>query len=198
MLGLFSQEILCVLPGHVSLAVWVLLYRGSEEARGRSEYGPLNHEGQVRSSSYPSLRVAGILYVSTFMSFFRGWLNFAKNYPCLSCLEYKEFLPASWELNWERGLESLSIQYMHKFTYFTTPQPCLASPSKCHLSYYFIFYIFIYFWLNWVFVAAHRLSLVVARGGYSLSGCTGFSLPWLLLLRSTRCAGFSSCGTWAQ
>ena len=28
----------------------------------------------------------------------------------------------------------------------------------------------------------------------------GFSSRWLLLLRSTgsRCAGFSSCGTWAQ
>ena len=26
-----------------------------------------------------------------------------------------------------------------------------------------------YFWLCWVFVAAHRLSLVVASGGYSLA-----------------------------
>ena len=59
---------------------------------------------------------------------------------------------------------------------------------------YFIFiYLFfkIYFWLHWVFVAACRLSLVVSMG---------FSLWWLLLLRSTgsRCTGFSSCGTWAQ
>ena len=30
------------------------------------------------------------------------------------------------------------------------------------------FYLFIYFWLCWVFVVACRLSLVVARGGYSL------------------------------
>ena len=30
--------------------------------------------------------------------------------------------------------------------------------------------------------------------------CAGFSLRWLLLLRSTgsRCVGFSSCGSWAQ
>ena len=29
------------------------------------------------------------------------------------------------------------------------------------------FYLFIYLWLRWVFVVAHRLSLVVASGGYS-------------------------------
>ena len=28
--------------------------------------------------------------------------------------------------------------------------------------------LFIYFWLRWVFVVAHRLSLVVASGRYSL------------------------------
>ena len=41
------------------------------------------------------------------------------------------------------------------------------------------------------------LSLVVASRGYSSLRCTGFSLRWLLLLRSTgsRCAGFSSCGS---
>ena len=61
----------------------------------------------------------------------------------------------------------------------------------------FKIYLFIYFWLCWVFVAAHRLSQVVASGGYSLLRCTGFSLRWLLLLRSmgSRRAGFSSCGT---
>ena len=43
-------------------------------------------------------------------------------------------------------------------------------------------------------------SLVAASGGYSSLWCAGFSLWWLLLLRSTgsRCAGFSSCGTQAQ
>ena len=48
-----------------------------------------------------------------------------------------------------------------------------------------------YFWLHWVFTAAHRLSLVAVMG---------FSLRWLLLLRSTnsRHTGFSSCGTQAQ
>ena len=61
-------------------------------------------------------------------------------------------------------------------------------------------YFFIYFWLLLVFVAARRLSLVVANRCYSLFGCTGFSLQWLLLLQSTssRNKGFSSCSTWAQ
>ena len=61
-------------------------------------------------------------------------------------------------------------------------------------------YLFIYFWLCWVFVAVHGLSLVAASGAYSSLRCTGFSLRWLLLLRSTgsRRAGFSSCGTRAQ
>ena len=41
-----------------------------------------------------------------------------------------------------------------------------------------------YFWLHWVFIAAHRLSLVAAIGGYSWLCCMGFSLWWLLLLQS--------------
>ena len=58
-------------------------------------------------------------------------------------------------------------------------------------------FIYFYFWLHWVFVAACGLSLVAVRGGYSLLQCTGFSLPWLLLLQSmgSRCTGFSSCGS---
>ena len=59
---------------------------------------------------------------------------------------------------------------------------------------------FIYFWLHWVFVAARGLSLVVVSGGYSSLWCAGFSLQWLLLLRSTgsRRTGFSSCGMQAS
>ena len=62
------------------------------------------------------------------------------------------------------------------------------------------FYLFIYFWLCWVFIAACGLSLVAASGGYSSLWCMGFSFWWLLLLWSTgsRHMGFSSCGTWAQ
>ena len=55
------------------------------------------------------------------------------------------------------------------------------------------------FWLHWVFVAVHGLSLVVASRGYSSLWCVGFSLWWLLLLQSigSRHLGFSSCGLWA-
>ena len=77
-------------------------------------------------------------------------------------------------------------------------------PSSLTIS-FFLIYIFIYlfifyFWLHWVFAAAHRLSVVVASGGYSLLWCAGFSLRWLLLLRSTdsRHARFRSCGAWAH
>ena len=62
-----------------------------------------------------------------------------------------------------------------------------AFPNHC-LTFFKInlFILFIYYWLCWVFVAARRLSLVVASGGYSSLWCTGFSLRWLLLLRSAR------------
>ena len=45
-----------------------------------------------------------------------------------------------------------------------------------HLGIFFFIYInlFIYFWLHWVFVAVHRLSLVVASGGYSSVVVRGF------------------------
>ena len=72
-----------------------------------------------------------------------------------------------------------------------------------YLNVYFIFsnlFIYFYFWLHWVFVAAHGLSLVLASGGYSWLQCVGLSLWWLLLLQSTgsRRAGFGSCGMWTQ
>ena len=64
---------------------------------------------------------------------------------------------------------------------------------------FFLFNLF-YFWLCWVFVTVRGRSLAAASGGYSLLWCAGFSLWWLLLLRSTgsRRVGFSSCGTWAS
>ena len=63
-----------------------------------------------------------------------------------------------------------------------------------------IFNLFIYFWLHWVFAAAHGLSLVAASGSYSSLWSASLSLRWSLLLWSTgsRCTGLSSCGTWAQ
>ena len=71
-----------------------------------------------------------------------------------------------------------------------------------HISYILLYIVFLnllfffYFWLHTVFVffsfslrlvfvAALGLSLVEASGGHSSLQCTGFSLRWLLLLRST-------------
>ena len=48
-----------------------------------------------------------------------------------------------------------------------------------------VIYFFIYFWLCWVFIAAHGLSLVAVSGDYSSLCYTGFSSWWLLLLGST-------------
>ena len=55
----------------------------------------------------------------------------------------------------------------------------------------FFFLFIFYLLLCWVFVSVRGLSLVVASGGHSSSRCTGLSLSWPLLLRSTgsRCAG---------
>ena len=57
-----------------------------------------------------------------------------------------------------------------------------------------------YFWLKRVFIAACRLSLVVAAGATSWLWCMGFSLRWHLVLWTTgcRCTRFASCSTWAQ
>ena len=66
----------------------------------------------------------------------------------------------------------------------------IGNTARIHIMYnnwsIFIFiHLFIYFWLRWVFVAARGLSLVRRAGGYSSLRCAGFSLWWLLLLRST-------------
>ena len=68
------------------------------------------------------------------------------------------------------------------------------------LGFFFInLFLFIYFWLCWVFVAARGLSPVAVSRGYSLLRCACFSLRWLLLLPSmgSRHVGFCSCGSWA-
>ena len=60
-------------------------------------------------------------------------------------------------------------------------------------------YLFIiYFWLCWVFTAAHRLSLVLESGDYSLMWYTAFSLWWLLLWSTGSGARvLRSCGSQA-
>ena len=69
---------------------------------------------------------------------------------------------------------------------------CLRVESNMAWVFFFFFFFFInllilfiylfsYFWLRWIFVAARRLSPVAASGGYSSLQCMGFSLQWLLV-----------------
>lgn len=57
-----------------------------------------------------------------------------------------------------------------------------------------------YFWLCWVLVVLHGLFVVTISKGYSSLWCTGFFLPWRLLLWSTssRHMGSRNCSTWAS
>ena len=73
---------------------------------------------------------------------------------------------------------------------------CLKMSFKVGNFFFFNFFLAV---LGLRCVAARTLSLVAASGDYSLLRCAGFSLRWLLLLRSvgSRCAGFSSCGSQA-
>ena len=65
-----------------------------------------------------------------------------------------------------------------------------SSSSYIHLKFFKVYLC----WLHWIFIAACRLSLVVASRGCSPVVLCGFSLQWLLLLWSTGCrhTGFSS------
>ena len=56
-----------------------------------------------------------------------------------------------------------------------------------------------FFWLHWVFIAAHGLSLVAVSEGYSLVAVQRFltvvaSLVWSM---GSRAHGFHSCNSWA-
>ena len=63
---------------------------------------------------------------------------------------------------------------------------------------FILFYLFIFGCVEFLLRAGFLL--VAVSRGCSLLRYVDFSLRWLLLLRSmgSRCAGFSSCGTWAQ
>ena len=129
----------------------------------------------------------------------------------------------AWSLNHWTAREVLTFFFVKYIFFFTMVYHCLLRTTiswpisckwtlgwfplwgyyehSCYESFPGCVYIYIfYFWLSWVLAAAHGLSLVAVSGGYSSLQCAGFSLQWLLLLWSmvSRCAGFRSCGTWAQ
>ena len=92
------------------------------------------------------------------------------------------------------------LQNIEQSSLCYTVGPCWLSILFYFIYLYKLIHLFIYFWLCWVFVSACRLSLVAARGGYSLLRCVVFSLRWPLLMQRTgsRHAGCSSCGMQAQ
>ena len=50
-------------------------------------------------------------------------------------------------------------------------------------------FLFISFWLHWVFIVAHRLSLVAASGGYSLVVVHGLLIAVASLVAEHRLQG---------
>ena len=105
--------------------------------------------------------------------------------------------PSLWESSWEhRAVLGAALG--------TEGGACLSPVLSSRLQDFFFLNKFIlffyYFWLGWVFVAAHGLSLVAVSVGCSSLWCAGFSLPWFLLLRSmgSRYVGFNSCSAQAQ
>ena len=94
------------------------------------------------------------------------------------------------------GFSSCGSRALERRLSFCGAQAWLPRGLYEAILFFFFFNKFIYFWLCWVFVAACRLSLVAVSEVYSSLWCVGFSLWWLLLLRSmvSRCTGFSSCG----
>ena len=74
------------------------------------------------------------------------------------------------------------------FMFITWLSWCLPSSWEV-VSFFFkgiaLFLFFIYFWLCWVFISVHGLSLVAVSRGHSSSRCKGLSLSRPLLLRST-------------
>ena len=92
---------------------------------------------------------------------------------------------------------SINVRFFPPLCFFSITEVwinAVFSLTRCWWLFLFFkifIYLFIYFWLRWVFVAACGLSVVAASGDYSWLQWAGFSLWWLLLLRSmgSRCVG---------
>ena len=79
-----------------------------------------------------------------------------------------------------QNLTALCIYYSFYFSELPFSK-LRTSPSP--LLFFFFFLRYIYFWPWWVFVVAHRLSLVATGSGYFLLWCSGSWLEWLLELQ---------------
>ena len=71
---------------------------------------------------------------------------------------------------------------------FLEPSSSKLNTFKIHIVNFtlIIGQIVFFFWLHWVFVAAHRLSLVAVSGGYSSLRCAGFSITVASLVAEHR------------
>ena len=76
------------------------------------------------------------------------------------------------------------------FSFFFLSQNFLETPPEISSGYLLAY--LIVFWLHWVFIAAHRLSLVATNGGYFL-----IKVFWLLVEVASLIAE-QALGTWAS
>ena len=108
-----------------------------------------------------------------------------------NCGSRAQLLRGMWDLP-RPGLEPVSPAFAGRLS--TTAPP--GKPG----TFVFNIFIYFYFWLHWVFVAARGLFSSCGKQGLLFLAVRGLLIGWLLLLQSTgsRRAGFSSCGTRAQ
>ena len=89
--------------------------------------------------------------------------------------------------------------YPAVFSSLTQLCPTYCDPMDCSIPGLPEFFLLIYLWLHWVFIALCGLSLVAVNRGYSSLQCASFSLRWLLLLQlmGPRAHGLTRCSAWA-
>ena len=97
----------------------------------------------------------------------------------------------NWAIRWDVQISLHNLIGKH----------CFSNALSSFFKKKIFIYLFIYFGLHWVFVAAHGLSLVEVSGDYSLLWCVGFSCcgAWALGVRASVAVAhrLSSCGLWA-
>ena len=125
-----------------------------------------------------------------------------------------ELSPSSWHSRlisghhpdpaWRKHLKHLSSNLgceIQAATSVGTIRPSKGLYTKPKTSiFFFLLYLFIVSGCVGSSLLHAGFPLVAVSGSYSSLWCAGFSLRWLLLLRSrgSRLTGFSSCGTRAQ
>ena len=131
--------------------------------------------------------------IGLFIFSISSWFSLGRFYTFLRIFP---FLPGC-PFHWHRVACKLSLMML-----CISAVSIVTSPFSFLILFIYLinlFILFLSFWLLWVFIAAHGFSLVTPSGGYSSLWCAGFSLQWLLLMRSmaSRHSGFHSCGLWA-